>query len=490
MESLEQDSEDSSRSSHQWTPMRRPSRQQQQQQSYAGIWRKMQEFDTNISNNTIKPSMITEICNLLKENGSLMDDGQQARSQMDICFKEYRNLVRSSQIDLASKCRLLHLIELRAGKWYMAPEINDFYESRLRHLTASSSSSETSDVSDGNDDEDNDEVTIGQRKASSEKSRSGSKSKPILKEDLVIRNSDSGKVMGIRGRRVRMIEEFSKTVISFQRVAPTQKERLLQISGPCKENIERAKQLITETILRNSSPCEEPESNETTVIMPCRAVKVDEKKRNCQPVGEGTNNAGGLRLQRSSSLGHALVSQYQAENLIHEYVYTGNSSNVLKVSANTGSVLSEAVQALKSHFDVKRSMRRYLPDFEFDESFSSENSDLEDDIQSPDSKRAGETDCDSVDFIQIPAVHRTIESIVATSDVSSDDGEEKEASEDDVKPVVKNGTNIKGSTVAPVDSIISYSRSQLIQCSGSALSQSRPDNFELMRENLSDILKE
>ncbi|KAJ9593087.1 hypothetical protein L9F63_027671, partial [Diploptera punctata] len=41
--------------------------------------------------------------------------------------------------------------------------------------------------------------------------------KNYCKDEVVIRNSDSGKVMGIKGRRVHMIEELSETIISFQR---------------------------------------------------------------------------------------------------------------------------------------------------------------------------------------------------------------------------------------------------------------------------------
>jgi hypothetical protein len=41
--------------------------------------------------------------------------------------------------------------------------------------------------------------------------------KKYCKDEVVIRNADSGKVMGIKGRRVHMIEELSETIISFQR---------------------------------------------------------------------------------------------------------------------------------------------------------------------------------------------------------------------------------------------------------------------------------
>jgi KH domain len=78
--------------------------------------------------------------------------------------------------------------------------------------------------------------------------------KNFLKDEVVIRNSDSGKVMGIKGRRVHMIEELSETIISFERVNPGAKERLVQITGPNEDNIEHARKLIEETIRRNASP--------------------------------------------------------------------------------------------------------------------------------------------------------------------------------------------------------------------------------------------
>ena len=71
---------------------------------------------------------------------------------------------------------------------------------------------------------------------------------------MVIRNADSGKVMGLKGRRVHMIEQLTETVVSFQRVVPGARERLVQITGPGNDNIVQAKLLIEETIRRNQSP--------------------------------------------------------------------------------------------------------------------------------------------------------------------------------------------------------------------------------------------
>ncbi|KAE9547358.1 hypothetical protein FO519_009430 [Halicephalobus sp. NKZ332] len=75
-----------------------------------------------------------------------------------------------------------------------------------------------------------------------------------LREEVTIRNCDSGKIMGVKGRRVAVVEELSKTVISFQKVDPKSKDRVLTITGSTEESIQYAKKLIDETIRRNVSP--------------------------------------------------------------------------------------------------------------------------------------------------------------------------------------------------------------------------------------------
>ncbi|KAL3997603.1 KH domain family protein [Acanthocheilonema viteae] len=77
---------------------------------------------------------------------------------------------------------------------------------------------------------------------------------PQLREEMIIRNSDSGKIMGVKGRRVAVVEELSKTVISFQKVDSKCKDRTLTITGSNQESIDYAKRLIEQTIRRNVSP--------------------------------------------------------------------------------------------------------------------------------------------------------------------------------------------------------------------------------------------
>ncbi|CAA22321.1 Eukaryotic translation initiation factor 4E-binding protein Mextli homolog [Caenorhabditis elegans] len=75
-----------------------------------------------------------------------------------------------------------------------------------------------------------------------------------LRHEMIIRNSDSGKIMGVKGRRVAAVEQLTNTVISFQKVDSKSKERTLTITASTMEDIERAKDMIIDTIRRNMSP--------------------------------------------------------------------------------------------------------------------------------------------------------------------------------------------------------------------------------------------
>uniref|UniRef100_A0A1I7U1E6 KH domain-containing protein n=1 Tax=Caenorhabditis tropicalis TaxID=1561998 RepID=A0A1I7U1E6_9PELO len=75
-----------------------------------------------------------------------------------------------------------------------------------------------------------------------------------LRHEMIIRNSDSGKIMGVKGRRVAAVEQLTATVISFQKVDAKSKERTLTITASTMEDIERAKDMIIDTIRRNMSP--------------------------------------------------------------------------------------------------------------------------------------------------------------------------------------------------------------------------------------------
>ncbi|XP_074040546.1 eukaryotic translation initiation factor mextil isoform X3 [Leptinotarsa decemlineata] len=189
------------------------------------------------------------------------------KEQLDHAFKIFRDKAQDDiQVDMLSRLHLLELIELRAKGWKGTDGMNLYYRRKINQFG-------------------NSQVDMSESISSLNESLSSmviSSSPPLLgpgevikpsgkfakptripgkkycKDEVVIRNADSGKVMGIKGRRVHMIEELSETIISFQRVNPGAKERLVQITGANEESINHAKQLIEDTIRRNASPVRDP----------------------------------------------------------------------------------------------------------------------------------------------------------------------------------------------------------------------------------------
>lgn len=215
------------------------------------------------------PSLV-KICNQLKSFGHHLESS--CKENLDKYFISLRNVAKLDKLDRLSRLRLLEVIELRAMGWAVSENLTGYYKCKAAeidvcengddaHSTISSSSSNNSNA-----------VAITQVIPSTSPSpgpppspslirSSGKYAKPFkipgkdyFKDEIIIRGADSGKVMGIKGRRIRVIEELSDTIISFQRANQGAKERTVQITGPSEDNIIQAKSLIEDTIKRNASP--------------------------------------------------------------------------------------------------------------------------------------------------------------------------------------------------------------------------------------------
>ncbi|XP_053676814.1 eukaryotic translation initiation factor 4E-binding protein Mextli isoform X4 [Anopheles nili] len=180
-----------------------------------------------------------------------------SKDTLDRALVIFRNASQDERLNIMTRLNLLQLIELRAKSWQVSDGANTYYKHKATNvepdiladpnLLGSSPPMGQSVVP---------ALAPGELIRTSGKFPKPTKipGKTYSKDEIVIRNADSGKVMGIKGRRVHMIEELSETVISFQRVATGAKERLVQITGPNEEKINYAKQLIEDTIRRNASP--------------------------------------------------------------------------------------------------------------------------------------------------------------------------------------------------------------------------------------------
>jgi len=225
-------------------------------------------------------SAVMILCSNLKVYGPQLEAS--FKDQLDQAFICLRNASQDDKLDKPSRLHLLEIVELRAGQWNSQDSDSvAYYQRKLSeveeyqgadmgtnniHTVNSPHSSVLSGVAQQQSGATSPppitpppmllpgEVIKSSGKYSSQGGLAKIPGKNFFKEEVVIRNTDSGKVMGIKGRRVHLIEEISDTVISFQRVSPGAKERLVQITGASEDNIDRARQLMEETIMRNASP--------------------------------------------------------------------------------------------------------------------------------------------------------------------------------------------------------------------------------------------
>lgn len=184
---------------------------------------------------------IISICNSLKMFGQQLETVY--KDQLDRIFVSFRNGCRDERLDYLSRVHLLEAIELRASNWQGCDNLTAYYKAKMTvesqdllpvpdtptllsmaaPLLGTSSSPVQSPAP---------LLSPGELIKTSGKFAKPTKipGKNYCKDEVVIRNSDSGKV------------------------SPGARERLVQITGPSEEKINHAKQLIEDTIRRNASP--------------------------------------------------------------------------------------------------------------------------------------------------------------------------------------------------------------------------------------------
>ncbi|KRX83457.1 hypothetical protein T06_6860 [Trichinella sp. T6] len=172
-----------------------------------------------------------------------------------------------------------------------------------------------------------------------------SSGKNLCRSDIVIRNADSGKVMGVKGRRVAVIEEMSNTIVSFQKVTPNSKDRTITINGPNEEAIELATSLIEETIRRNVSP-DRAKSSETGGV---------DNRQNLSPgkvVHRGGTCSGIIRSGSEEHVGNVKLRNSKRESEME--IMTGDNGEMLKLISANPKLLQTARKALDVYFKSQR----------------------------------------------------------------------------------------------------------------------------------------
>ncbi|KAL3282449.1 hypothetical protein HHI36_005635 [Cryptolaemus montrouzieri] len=193
--------------------------------------------DPNIS---FRESIIN-LCQHLKVYGAYLE--MLYTDQLNHAFNIFRDKAQEdTRVDQISRLHLLELIELRAKGWKGTEGMNHYYRKRVNQfsqndLMIESTNSLADSLNSISLSSSSPMLSPGEVLKSSGKFMKPTRipGKKYCKDEVVIRNADSGKVN------------------------PGAKERLVQITGANEESINHAKQLIEDTIRRNASPVREHE---------------------------------------------------------------------------------------------------------------------------------------------------------------------------------------------------------------------------------------
>ncbi|XP_011699369.1 PREDICTED: uncharacterized protein LOC105456775 isoform X2 [Wasmannia auropunctata] len=252
------------------------------------------------------------------------------KDQLDRAFVAIRNGSQDDRLDLTTRVHLLELIELRAKQWRHTDSMDVYYMQKLSHLdnTEAVPDTPTNSLSSPLLTSPTSAPILGPGEVLK---NSGKFAKPTripgknyCKDEVVIRNSDSGKVN------------------------PGAKERLVQITGTSEDKIHYAKDLIKDTIQRNASPVrlEQSTGGEKGAMggssSSLNSSASDESNRLQQQQNQQHNS----RLR--SSLLHSLSTN---DASIGEYKYTvtvGNQS--LKITGCNLDLVRTAKLVLDEHF--------------------------------------------------------------------------------------------------------------------------------------------
>ncbi|XP_055712002.1 eukaryotic translation initiation factor 4E-binding protein Mextli isoform X2 [Phlebotomus papatasi] len=159
---------------------------------------------------------------------------------LDKAFVTFRNASQDERLNIMTRLNLLELIELRAKSWQISDEVNTYYKHKATNVEPAFIPSATV----------NDLTLLG----TSPPELMGQSQPAILAPGELLRNSGKfTKPTKIPGKNYSKDEVVIRNADSGK-VNPGAKERLVQITGPNEDKINYAKQLIEDTIRRNASP--------------------------------------------------------------------------------------------------------------------------------------------------------------------------------------------------------------------------------------------
>ncbi|XP_045471103.1 eukaryotic translation initiation factor 4E-binding protein Mextli isoform X2 [Harmonia axyridis] len=197
-----------------------------------------------LSSNISEPNLsfrdsIANLCQHLKVYGAYLE--MLYTDQLNHAFNIFRDKAQEdTRVDQLSRLHLLELIELRAKGWKGTDGMNQYYRKRLNQFSQNDSMIEST-------------ISL----ADSLNSMPLSSSSPMLNPGEVLKSSGKfSKPTRIPGKKYCKDEVVIRNADSGK-VSPGAKERLVQITGANEESICLARQIMEDTIRRNASPVRE-----------------------------------------------------------------------------------------------------------------------------------------------------------------------------------------------------------------------------------------
>ncbi|XP_003398902.2 eukaryotic translation initiation factor 4E-binding protein Mextli isoform X2 [Bombus terrestris] len=273
---------------------------------------------------TLQISVIT-MCNHLKLCAPQLEAIY--KDQLDRAFVAIRNGSQDEKLDLTTRVHLLELIELRAKQWRHTDSMDVYYTQKLSHLDNAEAIPDTPTNVLSSPMATMTSPTVAPILGPGEVIKNSGKfvkptripGKNYCKDEVVIRNSDSGKVN------------------------PGAKERLVQITGTSEDKIHYAKDLIKDTIQRNASP-----------------VRLEQGGGEKGAMGGSSSSLNSSASDESNRLQHQQQNSRLRSSLLHSFSTNDASIGEYKYTVTVG---NQSLKITGCNLDLVRTAKLVLDEY-------------------------------------------------------------------------------------------------------------------------------
>lgn len=155
----------------------------------------LEQLETFVNEDTIDQKysyrLIAKVCHYLKTEGSRLDEDSAFKQQLDVYFNLLRNILRKPNLSPLARAMILQVIELRASNWIHNEDIDAYYRQKTAEFEANDSYSADINPEMATQSAHGTDLVKTSKSAKPTKMQG----KTYLRDEVLIRNGDSGKGM-------------------------------------------------------------------------------------------------------------------------------------------------------------------------------------------------------------------------------------------------------------------------------------------------------